>query len=133
EQGIRTEPYFDFPLDDMLYLSDTGRRWAGTEVSIRDRFYNRNESYYSGWARKPVTGSAMMMTEKGIKFQSEYRPTKTRKIISAAEKDNLPDRIFLTIHPQRWSDGIMDWAKELIQQNIKNQVKYVINKIDGGK
>ncbi len=34
---------------------------------------------------------------------------------------NPEDRI--TIHPQRWTSNIFLWSKELITQNLKNQVK----------
>jgi hypothetical protein len=28
-----------------------------------------------------------------------------------------------TFHPQRWSDELISWTKELVMQNIKNVVK----------
>jgi hypothetical protein len=34
----------------------------------------------------------------------------------------------ITFHPQRWTDKNFPWIKELIWQNIKNMVKYYINK-----
>ena len=35
--GIVGEPYFDIDFDEVLYLTDTGRRWDGEAVSVRDR------------------------------------------------------------------------------------------------
>jgi len=35
--GIIAEPYFDLDFSKVLYLTDTGRRWDGEEVSIRDK------------------------------------------------------------------------------------------------
>jgi len=126
--GIETEPYFDISLDRMLYLTDTGRRWDGSAVSIRDRVYSRNEEYYGDWVRKPLRGSAMAMTAPGDQIQREYRYRQTGDIIAAAGEGRLPERIFLTVHPQRWSKGIIPWLEELVSQNLKNSVKYFINK-----
>jgi len=36
-----------------------------------------------------------------------------------------------TFHPQRWTNKIFPWVKELILQNLKNIVKYFMNKIRG--
>ncbi len=35
--GIVGEPYLDTDFDEVLYLTDTGRRWDGGAVSIRDK------------------------------------------------------------------------------------------------
>jgi hypothetical protein len=35
--GVIAEPYFDVNFNDVLYLTDTGRRWDGDRVSIRDK------------------------------------------------------------------------------------------------
>lgn len=43
--------------------------------------------------------------------------------MKAAEEGLLPDKIMLTIHPQRWTDNPVLWMKELVWQNIKNVVK----------
>ncbi|MDB2495385.1 hypothetical protein N9X07_04285, partial [Flavobacteriaceae bacterium] len=34
--GIIGEPYYDVNFDEVFYLTDTGRRWDGWKVSIRD-------------------------------------------------------------------------------------------------
>ena len=58
----------------------------------------------------------------GLRFRT------TQDIIEAAEGGLLPDRIMITVHPQRWSDSFLPWAKELVWQNVKNQVKkYVVS------
>jgi len=48
----------------------------------------------------------------------------TFDIIEAAEKGLLPDKIMLNTHPQFRDDNPIEWAKELIWQNVKNVVKY---------
>ena len=35
--GIIGEPYFDVDFGDVLYLTDTGRRWDGDAFNIRDK------------------------------------------------------------------------------------------------
>ena len=35
--GIIAEPYFDVDFDEVFYLTDTGRRWDGDDVSVRDK------------------------------------------------------------------------------------------------
>ena len=35
--GIVGEPYFDINFDEVLYLTDTGRRWDGDSFNIRDK------------------------------------------------------------------------------------------------
>jgi hypothetical protein len=37
--GITGEPYFDIDFSQVLYLTDTGRRWDGEKVGLRDRAY----------------------------------------------------------------------------------------------
>ena len=37
DYGIIAEPYFDLDFDEVFYLTDTGRRWDGDDVSVRDK------------------------------------------------------------------------------------------------
>src|SRR5690625_6548111 len=37
DYGIIAEPYFDLDFSRVLYLTDTGRRWDGHKVSVRNR------------------------------------------------------------------------------------------------
>ncbi|TPN83995.1 polysaccharide deacetylase family protein [Aquimarina algicola] len=93
DYGIIAEPYFDVNFQNVYYLTDTGRRWDGHKVSVRD------------------------------KVESSYTQTfhTTDQIIDAAS--NLPDQIMFTFHPQRWNDNNAMWMKELVLQNTKNIVK----------
>ena len=66
----------------------------------------------------------------GLRFRG------TQGIIDAAEGGVLPDRVMITVHPQRWSarpvklislfhgDSFFPWARELVWQNVKNIVKW---------
>ena len=37
DYGVLGEPYFDIDFSKVLYLTDTGRRWDGERVSVRDK------------------------------------------------------------------------------------------------
>ncbi len=105
EYGLIGEPYFDMDFDDFFYLTDTGRRWDGWRVSVRDKVPQQAQWNAKGWV---------------------YH--KTLDIIKAAQDGSLPPRIMFTFHPQRWHQKSCPWFKELVLQNIKNMVKYFLIK-----
>lgn len=95
DYDIIGEPYFDTNFDEVFYLTDTGRRWDGDKVSVRDKVnQNFNLSFHT-----------------------------TFEIIEALKRKQLPNQIMMTFHPQRWHDDSISWMKELVMQNIKNVVK----------
>jgi len=53
----------------------------------------------------------------------EKRYRRTDDIIRAVQEGSFPEKAMLNFHPQRWSDKVPPWLKELIWQNIKNQGK----------
>ncbi|MBA7548460.1 hypothetical protein ES705_40920 [subsurface metagenome] len=126
--GIIGEPYLDIDFTEVLYLTDTGRRWDGERVSVRDKAIGgrrRAEGIdsFKDWVVKPKPGSLTNMTEKGIEFQSRYNFRSTNDIIRVAENSELPDKVMMTFHPQRWHDKPLPWIRELVMQNLKNVVK----------
>jgi len=138
--GIIGEPYFDVDFSDVFYLTDTGRRWDGARVSVRDKVnrqttedgrqrtedggrrtpqLNRTTATFNG-VKRPGRGHKVQTFQK-LKFHSTF------EIIRAAEQGNLPDKIMINTHPQRWDDRFGPWVKELVWQNVKNVIKrYVI-------
>lgn len=102
--GILGEPYLSTDFSKMLYLTDTGRRWDGYKVSVRDKI----EGFQEEW------------NAKGWSFHS------TNDIIHALRDNKLPDQLMITTHPQRWFDFGINWGKELVMQNVKNIVKAAI-------
>lgn len=97
---IIAEPYFDTDFESVLYITDTGRRWNGDKVSVRDKV-NTN-------------------LIKSHNYRSTY------DIINAIKNNKLPATVMITTHPQRWHDEYSPWIKELIFQNLKNIIKRFI-------
>ncbi|MDZ7821474.1 MAG: hypothetical protein U5N26_06485 [Candidatus Marinimicrobia bacterium] len=105
DYGIIGEPYFDINFDEVFYLTDTGRRWDGCKVSVRDKLPQQER-----W------------TKEGLVFHS------THDIIRAIEEDRFPKKVMMTFHPQRWTDKPLPWLNELIMQNVKNVAKSILIK-----
>ena len=104
--GIENEPYLDTDFSKFFYLTDTGRRWDGYKVSVRDRI----PQYQDEWIAR------------GLTFHS------TDDVISGLGKGIVPKNLMVTVHPQRWNPVGSQWAKELVMQNAKNVVKRIIVK-----
>jgi hypothetical protein len=77
---------------------------------------------WSGEREKEKVGREKWKRIEFPRFQSTF------DIIRAAEQGLLPKQIMLTLHPQRWHDKWGPWMKELVWQNVKNVVKWGINK-----
>jgi hypothetical protein len=139
--GIIGEPYFDINFNDVLYLTDTGRRWDGGFVSVRDKPQSSGLSAqgidpFKDWKVKPVRYRANG-SNKNLPFsQSPFPPNfpsfhSSFDIIKAARAHRLPDKIMMTFHPQRWTDQPLPWLKELVWQNVKNVGKYFLIRLRG--
>ena len=48
---------------------------------------------------------------------------RTKDIIEAAENGELPDKILINTHPQRWTNDYVPWVRESVGQKVKNEVK----------
>ncbi|MDD4489616.1 MAG: hypothetical protein PHD30_03835 [Paludibacter sp.] len=105
--GIIGEPYFDIfgsgeeGVQDVFYLTDTGRMWNGDRFSIRDK----------------------VAVNQLLDYQSTY------ELIDAAKSNKLPQKMMITTHPQRWSAHYLEWLYEFLMQGIKNLVKWMVVKI----
>jgi hypothetical protein len=131
---IVTEPYFNLNFENILYITDTGRTWNGIVFSVRDKalgteYGTDGEDRYRNWMVKPIPGSLMNMTQESTNFQKKYKFRSTFDIIEGAKKGELPDKIMMTFHPQRWTEKPLPWIKELVWQNVKNTGKYFLIKI----
>lgn len=104
--GIVGEPYFDVDFSKVFYLTDTGRRWDGFNVSVRDKV----SAFQKEWIRQ------------GLVFRT------TDDIIKAVVDGKFPRQVMVTTHPQRWTDDKFLWLRELCGQSIKNVVKRLLVK-----
>lgn len=104
--GIETEPYLDTDFSKVFYLTDTGRRWDGYKVSVRDKI----PQYQDEW------------TARGLTFHS------TDDVIDGLRGGVIPKDLMITVHPQRWNPFGLAWCKEFVLQNAKNVVKRIIIK-----
>ncbi|MBK8966174.1 MAG: hypothetical protein R3D58_03440 [Saprospiraceae bacterium] len=101
DYGILGEPYFDLDFKKVYYLTDTGRRWNGSAVSVRDKVENH--------------------------FNLEFRTTLA--IIQCIREGHFPDQAMFNFHPQRWTDNSKLWLTDKYQQHAKNAVKYWLVKL----
>lgn len=104
--GIETEPYLDTDFSRVFYLTDTGRRWDGFKVSVRDKIPEFQEQWM----------------KEGLVFHS------TDDIINAVHEGRFPKRVMINTHPQRWTDNRWPWLVELASQSVKNVAKRIIVK-----
>lgn len=104
--GIENEPYLDTDFSQVFYLTDTGRRWDGYKVSVRDKI----PQYQDQW------------TKQGWTFHF------TDDVINGLNQGIIPKHLMITVHPQRWNPFGPAWCKELLLQNAKNIVKRVLVK-----
>ena len=100
--GIEYEPYLDTDFSETFYLTDTGRRWDGWKVSVRDK----------------IPGFQEQWCAQGLVFHS------TDDVIAGLQQGRIPKRLMITIHPQRWNPFGAAWCKELVLQTGKNFIKY---------
>ncbi len=107
--GIDYEPYFDTDFSRTLYITDTGRRWDGYHVSVRDKIPQYQEQWES----------------QGLVFHT------TDDVIAQLENPESPLRkshyaMLITTHPQRWNPLGFKYVKEFCSQTIKNCVKHLL-------
>lgn len=97
----------DTDFSTTLYLTDTGRRWDGYRVSVRDKV----PEFQERWERE------------GLIFHT------TDDIIRALNNPSHPIHrysLLVNTHPQRWMPFGAGWLKEAAVQDIKNILKWVI-------
>ena len=104
--GIESEPYLDTDFSKVFYLTDTGRRWDGYKVSVRDKI----PQYQDEWIAR------------GLVFHS------TDDVIDGLREGRIPKDLMVTVHPQRWNPVGGAWWRELVLQQAKNIVKRLIIK-----
>lgn len=93
--GLEIEPYFDLDFNEVFYITDASRGWNNAKVTLRDKV----ESNF----------------DFGIKSM--------QNILELAQRNELPPKIMLNIHPHLWADNFLLWLKIYLWQNFKNVIK----------
>ena len=101
ELGLIGEPQLDVDWGEMVYLTDTGRSWNG--VNRRDK----------------VTERTLAWKAEGWVYET------TDDMIKAVQEGRFPTRVMMTTHPQRWTDNMCEWMRELVMQRVKNVIKRI--------
>lgn len=105
--GIDYEPMIDTDFSTTLYLTDTGRRWDGYRVSVRDKV----PLYQDLWERS------------GLTFHT------TAQIARALADPGHPiqgKQLLINTHPQRWVDPGLNWDLQFAVQQWKNIAKRLL-------
>lgn len=102
--GIIGEACLDANFDDLLYLTDTGRRWDGSAVSVYDKIPAQSEKWQ----------------KRGYVYHSTY------EILRAVRMGTFAPKTMLTTHPQRWNKHWIVWQYERVRQLVVNQIKRLI-------
>lgn len=98
EYGIIGEPYFDLDYSKIFYITDTGRKWNNRDASIRDK----------------------------VESQFEIEVRSTQHFIELIKAGQMPEKMMINTHPQRWNDDWVPWVVELVFQTVKNRVKRML-------
>jgi hypothetical protein len=105
QNGIVGEPYFDLNFNEVFYITDTGRCWNASEVSVRDK----------------------------VKTCFDVSVTSTPELIGLIRGQKSPPKMMINTHPQRWTDKVLPWVEELMMQNLKNLAKrWIVARGKGG-
>jgi hypothetical protein len=92
------------------------KRWKMDDGRLEDRKIGKAEN-----------GSKEPYNKDKIKNDFDIKIKHTHHLIEKIQNNELPDKIMLNVHPQRWNDRFGPWVKELVWQNVKNVVKQIIN------
>ena len=98
EFGLQGEAYVSIDWSDTFYVTDTGRGWNRPGVSVRD--------VAGGRGRRPFAD--------------------TTDLISSLRGGDLPDRVVVNVHPERWVDSAFLRMHDSALQWLKNRVKAVV-------
>ena len=113
ELGVICEPYLDINYAEVLYLTDTGRRWDAFLSNRRDRILNKPEV-----TNNAFTSNKTILTTDGLHT--------TFNLINKIQSGLMPEKIIINTHPQRWTDTKIQWLVEYIGQNFRNFIKSIL-------
>jgi len=117
--GIIGEPYFDVDFSRVFYLTDTGRRWDGFRVSLRDKV----PVYQDQWIAHGLVYHSTADLLRALALVTHNTNSDTQGTAPDVPVRPLPSQLMITTHPQRWTDNSRLWLRELLLQSLKNIIK----------
>jgi hypothetical protein len=96
--GILGEVYLDIDYSGIAYITDTGRNWITTKANIRDR------------------------VESGVKLDFNGYDELYNYLVS-----NPSHQLVFQVHPERWSEHIMDYLLVFCFDSMANLGKVMVN------
>jgi hypothetical protein len=97
EFGIEYEPYFDTDYNEVLYITDAGRAWGDDSINRRDR----------------------------VSTKYDFDLTSLDKILLSLDKNELPKKIIMNIHPEHWADNSFEWWTIYSTRKVRNLIKKI--------
>ncbi len=102
--NILGEIYLDIDYTDIAYINDTGRNWYSDKSNLRDR-----------------VDSKIKINFKNNNELLEYLRNKPHS------------KLVFQIHPERWSNNLIDWVYRFIVDNIVRCLKDVVRILNQGQ
>ncbi len=97
---ILGEVYLDINYSDIAYINDTGRNWTSGKSNRRDKVDSTIDADF----------------KSGVDLLNYLN-------------SNPHPKICFQIHPERWSNELMEWTSQLLKDQAINTVKFILSKI----
>lgn len=92
------EVYLDIDYTDIAYINDTGRNWTSGKSNVRDKVHSKVKADFSS-------------SEELLQYLKNKAHTK----------------LVFQIHPERWSDNLLEWMLQKGKDQGINLAKKIIN------
>ena len=97
EFNIIGEVYLDIDYSEIAYINDTGRNWSSSKSNVRDKVFSNIDADFA-----------------------------SSQELSQFLKDKNNNKIVFQIHPERWSDNILEWTIQLLKDKMINFIKRIL-------
>jgi hypothetical protein len=114
DYGIIADCYLDVDFDEVFYITDTGRSWNKSTASVRDKVVRAEDggprlNPLRSSSAKNLTGQAEGRTKESgfrdkLKTKFDITIKDTHDLIEKIQNNELPDKIMMNVHPQRWDN-----------------------------
>lgn len=94
ELNLLGEIYLDIDYCDISYISDTGRNWETTSHNIEDKVNSKIE----------------------VNFKNNSQ-------LLSYLRNSLHSKLIFQIHPERWSDSLVDYYSQWLKDKLINLIK----------